>query len=105
MQNDQIIRQKRERNALITGIAMTVVLHACALVLVSFTGLKYIYPPPQEQSMLIDFTEVEEPAVQELTGQEPTAEEIDLERYLETGLIEHVVCGGESGPKIIVLFF
>lgn len=83
MQNDQIIRQKRERNALITGIAMTVVLHACALVLVSFTGLKYIYPPPQEQSMLIDFTEVEEPAVQELTGQEPTAEEIDLERPVE----------------------
>ena len=83
MQNDQIIRQKRERNALVTGIVMTVTIHACALVLVSFTGLKYIYPPPQEQSMLIDFTEVEEPVVQELMGQEPLAEEIDLERPVE----------------------
>ena len=83
MQNDQIIRQKRERNALITGILMTVVLHAGALVLVSFTGLKYIYPPPQEQSMLIDFTEMEEPLEQQPMGQEPLAEEIDLERPVE----------------------
>ena len=30
---------------------------------------------------------------------EPMLEEIHLEKYLETGLIEHVVCGGESGPK------
>ncbi len=30
---------------------------------------------------------------------EPMLEGINLERYLETGLIEHVVCGGESGPK------
>ena len=29
---------------------------------------------------------------------EPMLEEITLERYLETGKIEHVVCGGESGP-------
>ncbi|MBR5077082.1 MAG: hypothetical protein IKX28_08770 [Bacteroidales bacterium] len=83
MQNGQIIRQKRERNARITGILMTAVIHVCALVLVSFTGLKYIYPPPQEQAMLIDFTETEEPVVQELMGQEPLAEEIDLERPVE----------------------
>ncbi len=30
---------------------------------------------------------------------EPMLEGIHLEKYLETGLIEHVVCGGESGPK------
>ena len=83
MKNDQIIRQKRERNARITGILMTAVIHVCALVLVSFTGLKYIYPPPQEQAMLIDFSETEEPVVQELMGQEPLAEEIDLERPVE----------------------
>ena len=83
MKNDQIIRQKRERNARISGILMTAVIHVCALVLVSFTGLKYIYPPPQEQAMLIDFSETEEPVVQELMGQEPLAEEIDLERPVE----------------------
>ena len=30
---------------------------------------------------------------------EPMLEEIHIEKYLATGLIEHVVCGGESGPK------
>ena len=83
MQNDQIIRQKRERNARITGLLMTVVLHLCALVLVSFSGLKYIYPPPQEQSMLIDFTEEPEEMSQQLMGQEPLADEIDPDRPVE----------------------
>ena len=83
MRNDQIIRQKREKNAQITGIAMTLVLHVCALVLVSASGLKYIYPPPQEQSLLIDFSEEPELVTQQLQGQEPQAEEIDLERPVE----------------------
>ena len=82
MQNDQIIRQKRERNAKITGIVMSVAAHVCALVLVSYSGLKYIYPPPQEQAMLIDFSE--EPELeQQLRGREPLAEETDLTRPVE----------------------
>lgn len=30
---------------------------------------------------------------------EPMLGEIHMERYLETGRIEHVICGGESGPR------
>ena len=30
---------------------------------------------------------------------EPMLEEINIEKYLETGLIEHVCCGGESGEN------
>ena len=30
---------------------------------------------------------------------EPMLGEINMEKYLATGLIEHVICGGESGPK------
>ncbi len=30
---------------------------------------------------------------------EPMLGEIDMEKYLRTGLIEHVTCGGESGPN------
>ena len=66
MKNDQIIRQKRERNAKVTGILMTVAIHACALVLVSFSGLKYIYPPPREnltpQTKPDNFGDVDTPA-------------------------------------------
>ena len=83
MKNDQLIRQKRERNAKITGILMSAVAHGLALVLVSMSGLKYLYPPPQEQAMLIDFSEENEPLVQEPQGQEPLAEEIDTERPVE----------------------
>ncbi|SKC62612.1 outer membrane transport energization protein TonB [Bacteroidales bacterium WCE2004] len=82
MQNDQIIRLKRERNAKITGILLSVAAHVCALALVSMSGLKYIYPPPQEQSMLIDFTEAPE-LLQQPQGQEPLAEEVDLARPVE----------------------
>ena len=83
MRNDQIIRQKRERNAKITGILMTVVLHVCALVLVSFSGLKYLYHPPQEQSMLIDFSEEPEIITQQMQGREPLADEIDPEQPVD----------------------
>ena len=83
MHNGQIIGQKRERNARITGIVMSAVAHLCALVLVSFSGLKYIYPPPQEQSMLIDFEEAPEIPTQQLQGREPQAEEVDLTRPVE----------------------
>ena len=30
---------------------------------------------------------------------EPLLGGIDMEKYLATGLIEHVTCGGESGPQ------
>ena len=83
MKNDQIIRQKRERGAKVTGILMSGIVHACALVLVSFSGLKYLYPPPQEQAMLIDFSEEAEAPVQQLMGQEPLSEEADLTRPVE----------------------
>ncbi|MCR5352157.1 MAG: hypothetical protein K6E35_06680 [Bacteroidales bacterium] len=82
MQNNLIIRQQRERNAKITGFFLSVAVHVCALVLVSMSGLKYIYPPPQEQAMLIDFSEEPE-LTQQLQGREPRAEEIDLARPVE----------------------
>ncbi|MBO4608344.1 MAG: DUF5131 family protein [Lachnospiraceae bacterium] len=34
-----------------------------------------------------------------MIASEPMLSEIHIEKYLETGLIEKVVCGGESGPK------
>ena len=83
MRNDQIIRQKRERNAKVTGIVMSAAAHLCALALVSFSGLKYIYPPPQEQSMLIDFEQAPEIPTQQLQGREPLAEEVDPSRPVE----------------------
>ena len=83
MQTGESIEQKRERGARITGIVMSVIVHACAVVLVSFSGLKYLYPPPQEQTMLIDFSEAPEVPEQQPQGEEPLAEEVDLTRPVD----------------------
>ena len=77
MAYDGRIRDGNERRGVVTGIAMTVVLHVCALVLVSFSGLKYIYPPPEEKSLLIDFSDDPAALVEEVYGNAPQAEEID----------------------------
>lgn len=77
-------RQDRNNKiANIIGVGLTVSLHAAAVALVSFSGLKYIYPPPQEQSVLIDFSEVAEMQVQEIHGTAPQAEEVDRSRPVE----------------------
>lgn len=56
------------------GIAMTVLIHM-GLLLVSFrAGLKYIYPPPEELGILLEFEQEEPKPVQVTTGTEPRAE-------------------------------
>ena len=75
-------RNERERNSVVTGIAMTLAVHVCALLLVSFTGIKYLYPPPPETTFLLDF---EEEAIlpEQKTGVEPRGEDVDPEKVIE----------------------
>jgi len=79
MGRKETTRTKTERSSAVIGISLTVAVHAAALVLVSFTGLKYIYPPPEETSMLIDFEEVEMVQRTERRGIEPQAENVNRE--------------------------
>lgn len=79
MAYDDRIRDRNERRGAVTGIAMTVALHVCALALVSFSGLKYIYPPPEEKSLLIDFSDDATAFVEARYGSEPQAAEVNLE--------------------------
>ena len=57
------VREKQRRAANIAGVVLTVGLHVGAVSICSFSGLKYIWPPPEEQSFVIDFTEEEEPEI------------------------------------------
>lgn len=52
-------RQKEAKVSTVTGIVLTVTVHVLACLLCVFTGMKYIYPPPQEQTFLVDFSEDE----------------------------------------------
>lgn len=77
------VREKQEKTSRVIGIALAVAIPACAAILCSFTGFKYIWPPPQETSFLIDYTEEIEEVIQHRDGAQPQAEEIDLSRPVE----------------------
>lgn len=65
------------------GIALTVLVH-CALLFVCFNaGLKYIYPPPQEHSTLIEFEDELNQTVSISSGTEPRSEHPDPEKDVE----------------------
>ena len=75
-------RGERERNSVVTGIAMTLAVHICAALLVSFTGIKYLYPPPAESTFLLDFEEeLVEP--EQKSGREPRGEDVNKEEQIE----------------------
>lgn len=52
-------KSPEEKRSRILGAAATLAFHAALLSLVSFSSLKYIYPPPEEKAMLIEFEELE----------------------------------------------
>ena len=67
---------------MITGVVMTLAVHVCAAALVSFTGIKYLYPPPPESTMLLEFEEEVEMPVQK-PGREPKGEDVDPDKTIE----------------------
>ena len=60
------------------GVAMTVVFHALLLALCFNSGLKYVYPPPEEKSIVMEFDDFPEPEEVKV-GAEPRAEVPDPE--------------------------
>ena len=75
-------RERSRRIANVTGIVLTVGVHVCAVAFCSFSGLKYIWPPPQEQSFVIDFSE-EEPETRQKYGIQPRSETVDRSKPVE----------------------
>ena len=61
------------------GLGLTAVFHALLLGLCFSSGLKYIYPPPQEQAVLMEFDDEPEPEEVKV-GAEPRAENPDPDR-------------------------
>lgn len=76
-------REKQERISVLLGVGLTVVLHVAAFTCLGFSGFTYIYPPPQEQTYLIDFEEEEEEVQPLRRGAQPRAEEVDRTKPIE----------------------
>lgn len=77
-------QERQEKNSTVTGIVLTVAVHLCIIAVGFACGLKYIYPPPEEESILLDFSEdVPAPVIREMSGQEPRAVEPSPDREVE----------------------
>lgn len=76
-------REKQEKTSRMIGAALSLGITLCAILFCSFTGFRYLYPPPQENTFVIDFTEEIETVTQHRDGNQPQAEEIDLTRPIE----------------------
>ncbi len=69
-------RKRSEKASTFTGVLITLAVHVLALTLISFKGLSYLYPPPEEETFLIDFSQEEE-IQQPKYGREPVSEKPD----------------------------
>lgn len=77
-------RNKEEKTSNVTGLVLTAGVHLVIFLCCALTGMKYLYPPPEEQSFLIEFEEEPTPQVKRSdTGRQPEAEEIDLTKEVE----------------------
>ena len=79
-------RQDQDKRSRMTGLLVTVVVHAAAAVFCVTAGLKYLDPPPPETSFVIDFEEEllePEKPVETRIGRQPQAEETDPSREVE----------------------
>ncbi|MBR4826500.1 MAG: hypothetical protein IKZ91_01285 [Bacteroidales bacterium] len=75
-------RHERERNSVMTGIVLTLAVHVGAALLVSFTGISYLYPPPAENTFLLDF-EAEPVAIDQTIGRDPKGEDVNPDERIE----------------------
>lgn len=75
---------RQKYNAGIFGLVLSIGLNLAIVLLCNFSGLKYIYPPPQEKTLVIDFEEQEPPVIKvRKYGREPSAEQADPKKKLE----------------------
>ena len=98
-------RKRQAKVSTATGIALTLTVHVAVIVFGSMSGLKYLYPPPQEQAMLIDFSEAE-PFIpeQETTGTEPRAAEADMEqdvKLVQASQAQHEGSQANEAPEAV----
>lgn len=77
-------RKRQDATGRLIGMGLAAALHLLVVVFGVFSGIKYIYPPPPEQTFLIDFSEERELRPMEVrNGSAPHAEVVDRTRDIE----------------------
>ncbi len=72
-----------DRKARYAGGIVTVGFHVLLLGVTLHTGFKYLYPPPPEQGILLEFVEEEPKPIQVETGKEPRASQASPENEIQ----------------------
>lgn len=77
-------RERQEKIARAVGLSTAVLINLSFIAVGSTTGMKYLYPPPEEQSLLLDFSDYEaEIPEQVLTGTQPRSAEARPEEEVQ----------------------
>jgi len=77
-------RLRQDRTGSVIGAVLAIAVPAIAAATLSFTGIKYLYPPPAETTFLLEFDEeVEPPKPIKRRGTQPRAEDIDKTKPIE----------------------
>ncbi|MBQ9548454.1 MAG: hypothetical protein IJV01_04765 [Bacteroidales bacterium] len=76
-------RARKKQVSTVAGVLLTLLVHGGALAVVSFTGLKYIWPPPPEDTFLIDFEQEEQEQFKLKYGPRARGEDVDREKPVE----------------------
>jgi hypothetical protein len=77
-------RERQEKIARTVGLSAAVLINLSFIAVGSTTGMKYLYPPPEEQSLLLDFSDYEaEIPEQVLTGTQPRSAEARPEEEVQ----------------------
>lgn len=75
---------RQKFNAGVFGAVLSVGLNAAIVLSCQFNGLKYIYPPPEEKSIVLEFEEQQAPKITlKKYGREPSAENADPKNKVE----------------------
>ena len=77
-------RARQEKTARMIGIMATLAVNLTFVAVGTTSGMKYIYPPPEEESLLLDFSEYEAEIPQQIrNGSEPRSADADPAKNIE----------------------
>lgn len=77
-------RKETNRDSRIAGVVLALSVNGLIILTGIFSGFRYVYPPPEEKAIVLDFTELEEENPDILKhGRQPVAEAIDKTKPIE----------------------
>lgn len=76
-------RKRQNTIAVWLGVILTLGTHGTVAAVCSFSGVKYLWPPPEENTFVLDFTEEQIEIPVQKKGDQPRSEEVDLTKPVE----------------------